>query len=224
MHKTWVLREGYISARLLTKPGPARCFLAAVMSGRSESPEGQPAVQVSSPAPVQAVMLQDRFVNILNRNKAHIIGVGLWYLGIWWSKPVVCRKRSYHLWYLATKPLFASSNHKKGASNLTSSWSWISYKFTTRSKSKSTRPSKGGRRELSSSPLHFWDTEQQRAIWQMSHELFVSKLGPQWTPPECQPDPPSKGLVVPLETCSVADEFSLILAGSSSPALLFPSS
>lgn len=37
----------------------------------------------------------------------------MWYLGIWGSKPGVGRKRSYPLWYLATKPLFVLSNHKK---------------------------------------------------------------------------------------------------------------
>lgn len=71
-----MFRAGYISARLLTKPGPAVCSLTAVTSGRSESPEGQPAEQVSGPASAQAVMLRDRFVNILNMNITQIIGVG----------------------------------------------------------------------------------------------------------------------------------------------------
>lgn len=154
----WVFRAGYISARLLTKPGPAMCSLTAVTSGRSESPEGQPAEQVSGPASAQAVMLRDRFVNILNMNITQIIGVGNVTLGDLRIKICCWQEEVLSSLIPCNEATFCPIKPQESSSNLTSFSSWIFYTFATKSKSKSARPSKGGRRELSPSPLHSWDT------------------------------------------------------------------
>lgn len=162
-------------------------------------------------------MLQDRLVNVLNMNETHIIGGGMWYLEIWWSEPVVGRKRSYHLWHLATKPLFAPPKHKKGASSLTGSSSSISYTLATKSKSKSARPSKAEERNCH---LHLipetLDTNNQFNRCHMNClcqncDLGSSSWVPAWSPQQ------GSG-------CTPWNEFGLILAGNSSPFLLFPSS
>lgn len=130
-------------------------------------------------------MLQDRFVNILNMNKTHLLYFKTHRNVIFGdlTTKTCCWQEEVSPLVPCNQATFCPTKPQKRCSNLTSSWSWISYTFGTKSKSKSARPSKGGRRELSSSQFHSW--APGTPIWQMSHELSVSKLGPWWL----QPDP-----------------------------------